>query len=155
MCKGDVSLVTFSWVDNDRAPKPNFEVEHECVNWEKMDNWAKDHRFDIFDEKTLVHPSLGTLYSLYLNLRLFLTVCLLLQAPRSLRQNTRQRAECLDIRTFVQIILTMITIVSTIMIIPKPHGFIRYSPTTNPALLSRFNVLVLFYGLKKFPDNAI
>ncbi|QKX64647.1 uncharacterized protein TRUGW13939_11823 [Talaromyces rugulosus] len=59
MCKGDVSLVTFSWVDNDRAPKPNFEVEHECVNWEKMDNWAKDHRFDIFDEKTLVHPSLG------------------------------------------------------------------------------------------------
>lgn len=62
MCKGDVSLVTFSWVDNDRAPKPNFEVEHECVNWEKVDNWAKEHRFDIFDETTLVHPKLGTLY---------------------------------------------------------------------------------------------
>ncbi|KAH8690237.1 hypothetical protein BGW36DRAFT_433189 [Talaromyces proteolyticus] len=59
MCKGDVSLVTFSWVPNDRAPKPNFEVEHECVNWQRLDNWAKEHRFDIFDERTLVHPELG------------------------------------------------------------------------------------------------
>lgn len=72
MCKGDVSLVTFSWVDNDRAPKPNFEVEHECVNWERMDNWAKEHRFDIFDETTLVHPTLG-MFHIYIFENLALT----------------------------------------------------------------------------------
>jgi len=59
MCKGDVSLLTFSWVSDDRAPEPNFEIEHECVNWVKLDNWAKEHSFDLFDEKLLVHPTLG------------------------------------------------------------------------------------------------
>lgn len=59
MCKGDVSLVTFDWVDEDRAPKPNFEIQHECRNWERIDMWAKEHAFDIFDETTLVHPTLG------------------------------------------------------------------------------------------------
>jgi hypothetical protein len=59
MCKGDVSLLTFSWVSDDRAPEPNFEIEHECVNWGKLDNWAKEHSFDLFDEKLLVHPTLG------------------------------------------------------------------------------------------------
>lgn len=59
MCKGDVSLVTFDWVDEDRAPKPNFEIQHECRNWEKIDKWTTEHAFDIFDETTLVHPTLG------------------------------------------------------------------------------------------------
>ncbi|PYH44198.1 oxidase ustYa family protein [Aspergillus saccharolyticus JOP 1030-1] len=59
MCKADVALLTFTWDPNDRAPKPNFVVEHECANWEMMDNWAEEHAFDIFDETTLVHPTLG------------------------------------------------------------------------------------------------
>ncbi|KAK9855510.1 uncharacterized protein MYU51_001997 [Penicillium brevicompactum] len=59
MCKADVALLTFSWDKDDRAPKPNFVVEHECANWEKVDHWAKEHAFDIFDETTLVHPTLG------------------------------------------------------------------------------------------------
>ncbi|KAL9126805.1 MAG: hypothetical protein Q9217_004200 [Psora testacea] len=59
MCKADVSLLTFDWVDNDRAPKPNFAIEHECHNWDRIEEWAKEHAFDIFDETTLVHPTLG------------------------------------------------------------------------------------------------
>ncbi|KAL8811106.1 MAG: hypothetical protein Q9223_007600 [Gallowayella weberi] len=59
VCKADVSLLTFDWVAEDRAPKPNFDAEHECMNWESIDGWAKDHAFDIFDETTLVHPTLG------------------------------------------------------------------------------------------------
>ncbi|KAF4634625.1 hypothetical protein G7Y89_g3475 [Cudoniella acicularis] len=59
MCKGDVTLLTFSWDPKDRAPKPNFELEHQCVDWEKLDDWAKTQRFDIFDETTLQHPTLG------------------------------------------------------------------------------------------------
>lgn len=60
MCKADVSLLTFDWVSNDRAPKPNFDIEHECKNWESIDAWAEDHAFNIFDETILVHPTLGT-----------------------------------------------------------------------------------------------
>ncbi|PWY68020.1 hypothetical protein BO94DRAFT_478610 [Aspergillus sclerotioniger CBS 115572] len=59
MCKADVALLTFSWDPDDRAPKPNFVVEHECANWDKMDKWAEEHKFDIFDETTLIHPTLG------------------------------------------------------------------------------------------------
>ena len=59
MCKADVSLLTFTWDPTDRAPKPNFVIEHECANWDKMDKWAEEHRFDIFDETTLIHPTLG------------------------------------------------------------------------------------------------
>ncbi|RAH40200.1 oxidase ustYa family protein [Aspergillus brunneoviolaceus CBS 621.78] len=59
MCKADVALLTFTWDPNDRAPKPNFVVDHECANWDMVDNWAKEHAFDIFDETTLVHPTLG------------------------------------------------------------------------------------------------
>lgn len=61
MCKADVALLTFTWDPNDRAPKPNFVVDHECANWDMVDNWAKEHAFDIFDETTLVHPTLGEL----------------------------------------------------------------------------------------------
>ena len=61
MCKADVSLLTFDWVPNDRAPRPDFDVEHECKNWDRIDAWAQEHRFDIFDERTLVHPTLGML----------------------------------------------------------------------------------------------
>ncbi|KAE8149799.1 hypothetical protein BDV25DRAFT_172657 [Aspergillus avenaceus] len=59
MCKADVALLTFTWDPTDRAPKPDFNVEHECANWDRIDTWAKEHRFDIFDETTLVHPTLG------------------------------------------------------------------------------------------------
>ncbi|KAL9040363.1 MAG: hypothetical protein Q9214_004513 [Letrouitia sp. 1 TL-2023] len=59
MCQADVSLLTFDWVDNDRAPKPNFAIEHECHNWDRIEEWAKEHAFDIFDETTLMHPKLG------------------------------------------------------------------------------------------------
>ena len=67
MCKADVALLTFSWDKDDRAPKPNFVVEHECANWEKVDHWAKEHAFDIFDETTLVHPTLGKWTLIYSN----------------------------------------------------------------------------------------
>ena len=51
--------MTFDWVQNDRAPKPDIDIEHECKKWESIDAWAKDHVFDIFDETILVHATLG------------------------------------------------------------------------------------------------
>lgn len=59
MCKAGISLETYDWVDNNRRPFANFQVEHECVDLDALDGWAKKRNFDVFDGKTLVHPRFG------------------------------------------------------------------------------------------------
>lgn len=50
--------MTFRWVDDDMSPKPNFKGLHECVNWEKIENWAASRSFNPDDPKLLLHPKL-------------------------------------------------------------------------------------------------
>jgi hypothetical protein len=38
---------------------PNFDVEHECVNWETLNGWAIENSFDMFKPNLLIHPELG------------------------------------------------------------------------------------------------
>ncbi|KAK4870691.1 hypothetical protein LT330_005039 [Penicillium expansum] len=59
MCHADISIYTYDWIPNYRKPWPNFRVDHECVNWELLDDWAKEHSFSIYDQASLVHPELG------------------------------------------------------------------------------------------------
>jgi hypothetical protein len=59
MCKADISILTFDWVDNNRKPLPNFEIEQECYNWNTLDEWAGQHSFNVFDNKSLIHPKFG------------------------------------------------------------------------------------------------
>lgn len=59
MCHPDLSIMTFQWLPNIRGPWPDFENEHECVNWDKIDSWAGKRAFNFFDPKFLVHPTLG------------------------------------------------------------------------------------------------
>ncbi|KAI9155098.1 D-amino-acid oxidase [Paramyrothecium foliicola] len=59
MCKADISLGSYDWVDNNRRPLTNFRSEHSCYNWDMVNNWARDRHFDIYDNVTLVHPFLG------------------------------------------------------------------------------------------------
>ena len=35
---------------------------HECVNWEKVDDWAKQRSFDPMQPGYLNHPTLGLAY---------------------------------------------------------------------------------------------
>jgi hypothetical protein len=56
---GDVSLATYHWESDTALPIPDFKIDKQCVNWEKLDYWAKSRRFDVFDETALVHPTLG------------------------------------------------------------------------------------------------
>jgi hypothetical protein len=65
MCKADISILTFDWVDNNRKPLPNFQIEQECYNWDTLDKWAAQHAFDVFDNKTLLHPKFGTSIALF------------------------------------------------------------------------------------------
>ncbi|KAK4565648.1 hypothetical protein LTR86_003496 [Recurvomyces mirabilis] len=59
-CKADVTLIGFEWVPNNTDPSPVFQGWHECKNFEAIDAWAKERRFDIFEDELLVHPALGT-----------------------------------------------------------------------------------------------
>lgn len=56
MCKADISMVTYDWLDNHRRPFPNFNVQHECRRFEAIDAWASERRLNIFDNSSLRHP---------------------------------------------------------------------------------------------------
>ncbi|KAJ0302824.1 hypothetical protein COL516b_006863 [Colletotrichum fioriniae] len=64
MCKADISIGSYDWVDNNRRPLTNFRTEHSCYNWDLVNNWARDRHFDIYDNVTIVHPFLGKSYPL-------------------------------------------------------------------------------------------
>ena len=59
MCNADTSIVTFDWKSGYRRPWPNFSIDHTCVDWEILDDWAAARSFSVFDQKSLVHPKLG------------------------------------------------------------------------------------------------
>lgn len=62
MCHGDIAVVTYDWLPDDREPMPRWEIEHECVDWSKLNSWALDRRVSIFQEGMIVHPELGPSY---------------------------------------------------------------------------------------------
>ncbi|PQE27647.1 Tat pathway signal sequence protein [Rutstroemia sp. NJR-2017a BBW] len=41
MCSGDLSILTYNWVKEERMPKPNFRTVHACQNWDHMVGWAR------------------------------------------------------------------------------------------------------------------
>lgn len=59
MCNPDLSILTYDWLPNYRKPWANFTVDLECVDWEILDGWAGERAFSLFDQKSLVHPTLG------------------------------------------------------------------------------------------------
>ena len=59
MCRGDISLVTFNWVSSTRLPLADFSPPHECVNFEKINQWSREHAVDALEPGLLHHPVLG------------------------------------------------------------------------------------------------
>ena len=52
MCRGDTSLATMFWRDG--LPTSRVYSEHECVNWEALDTWARDKMVDMHNPEVLV-----------------------------------------------------------------------------------------------------
>ncbi|KAE8418449.1 hypothetical protein BDV36DRAFT_295093 [Aspergillus pseudocaelatus] len=52
MCRGDTTLATFRWVDG--LPYSRVYSDHECVNWEALDQWARSRMVDMSDYRMLV-----------------------------------------------------------------------------------------------------
>lgn len=65
MCKADISLQTYDWLDDNRRPFANFEIEHDCFNWDSVNEWAKERSFDLYDNETLLHPIFGMKVSVF------------------------------------------------------------------------------------------
>ena len=57
MCKADVTLLTYQWIPQFHRPWPDFEIKHECVNWDSIHEWATDHSFNGFDDDLIKHPN--------------------------------------------------------------------------------------------------
>ncbi|KAG1810546.1 uncharacterized protein BJ212DRAFT_1279090, partial [Suillus subaureus] len=53
MCRGDVAMLTYDWVEGLENPFPNFNVPHQCRNFEKVLNWVDEHRVFIPKSKVV------------------------------------------------------------------------------------------------------
>jgi hypothetical protein len=54
MCRGDTTLSTFQWAEG--RPFSHVYSDHECVNWESLDTWARDRMVDMSDLSVLEPP---------------------------------------------------------------------------------------------------
>ncbi|KAJ1323543.1 oxidase UstYa family protein [Microdochium nivale] len=57
MCHADVSLNTYNWIEDYKKPWGDWDVQHECRNWDSIYQWSTDHHVDI--STSLVHPKWG------------------------------------------------------------------------------------------------
>lgn len=51
MCRGDTTISTFRWADG--YPYSTVYSEHECVNWDLLDEWARKNMVDMSDYSAL------------------------------------------------------------------------------------------------------
>lgn len=52
MCRGDTTLATFRWIDG--LPYSRVYSDHECVNWQLLNGWARERMVDMSDYSVLV-----------------------------------------------------------------------------------------------------
>lgn len=76
MCNPDLSVFPMQWgatyvseflekhnasnsPDSTRLPIGLDEGHHQCLQWDKIDSWAKERSLDVFAPGVIVHPALG------------------------------------------------------------------------------------------------
>ncbi|KAG2148152.1 uncharacterized protein EDB93DRAFT_1250210 [Suillus bovinus] len=47
MCRGEVTMITYDWVEGVKDPFPNFNIPHRCRNFEKAWDWVVEHQVPI------------------------------------------------------------------------------------------------------------
>lgn len=57
-CHADISMQTYRWKQGRLLPWPQFDIEHECRNWESIMEWSKERSVDL-QGPILQHPELG------------------------------------------------------------------------------------------------
>ncbi|KAK8014036.1 hypothetical protein PG990_007332 [Apiospora arundinis] len=59
MCRPDTSVFPYFWSDVNRYPNPRWNQNHQCVDWEKFEEFLEPRRVDIFAPNVMVHPKYG------------------------------------------------------------------------------------------------
>ena len=49
MCRPDLTVWTYDWLPGDPDPMPNHAVQHECVDWGRLELWLEHHKFSVAD----------------------------------------------------------------------------------------------------------
>jgi hypothetical protein len=44
MCRGDGTMITYDWMMGRNNPFPDFNVPHQCRNFDKVLDWVEEHR---------------------------------------------------------------------------------------------------------------
>lgn len=47
MCQGDMSLYRFEWLPGKKEPHPFASMDHVCVNWDSVQDWATKRSFSL------------------------------------------------------------------------------------------------------------
>ena len=47
MCRGDTALATFQWADG--LPFSRVQSDHECIDFARLDAWARTRMVDLTD----------------------------------------------------------------------------------------------------------
>lgn len=53
MCRSDVTMVTYDWVEGLDDPYPNFNAPHQCRDLEKILGWVEDRRIYLPQSKLI------------------------------------------------------------------------------------------------------
>lgn len=53
MCRGDTALGTFTWVDD--LPYSRVYSDHECLDWQRLDTWARGRMVNMSDLTQFLH----------------------------------------------------------------------------------------------------
>ena len=61
-CNADMTIRVMRWHPDLLLPSP-VDHEHECMNWDLIDEWAKERYVDTATPGLLVHPTRGKHYS--------------------------------------------------------------------------------------------
>ncbi len=47
MCDADASLITYNWIQNHYSPHPNFNVQHQCRDYSRLLEVARQYRLEV------------------------------------------------------------------------------------------------------------
>lgn len=61
VCRADTSITTFRWLESEVEKgvvkaSPKMGMQHECMNWDTLQEWIEPRRLDLYDPSVLGEP---------------------------------------------------------------------------------------------------
>ncbi|KAK0616154.1 hypothetical protein B0T14DRAFT_604523 [Immersiella caudata] len=61
-CNADTTIIPMHWAGDSLKPTPVDNGDHQCVDWDQLERWGREHSFNPRKTGLLVHPHLGDPY---------------------------------------------------------------------------------------------